>query len=261
MTGYSSREQLTRLQYLTEKRLQPILEQFPLLDVMLRESEKISKLHRIWIVWIFVMAVLLVLCWGLGAGPFIVSVTATYYPIRESLWKRGAEDVAFWLQYWLIFGLSFILENFINGSNFWFYFPKLLLLAWCFNPKYRGAMTIYETGAAIVSSCVARLSISNHSEMHSSIAAETINPSNTMDLKVTVVGASGLPAMDKGMTDSYCLLKIVSPGSATSSTLKRRTTTKVCCISTNLTHRVVLLSQQLFTTLPSYHKLDTSPPL
>ncbi len=83
MTGYSSREQLTRLQYLTEKRLQPILEQFPLLDVMLRESEKISKLHRIWIVWIFVMAVLLVLCWGLGAGPFIVSVTATYYPIRE----------------------------------------------------------------------------------------------------------------------------------------------------------------------------------
>ncbi len=102
----------------------------------------------------------------------------------HSLWKRGAEDVAFWLQYWLIFGLSFILENFINGSNFWFYFPKLLLLAWCFNPKYRGAMTIYETGAAIVSSCVARLSISNHSEMHSSIAAETINPSNTMDLKV-----------------------------------------------------------------------------
>ncbi len=26
--------------------------------------------------------------------------------------------------------------------------------------------------------------------------------------KVTVVGASGLPAMDKGMTDSYCLLKV-----------------------------------------------------
>ncbi len=82
MSGHSSWEQLTRLQYLTEKRLQPVLEQFPLLDVMLRESEKISKLHRIWIVWIFVMAVLLVLCWGLGAGPFIVSVAVTYYPIR-----------------------------------------------------------------------------------------------------------------------------------------------------------------------------------
>ncbi len=83
MAGRSSRERLTRLQYLTEKRLQPILEQFPSLDVVLRECEKISKLHRSWIVWIFAIVTLLVLCWGLGAGPFIVSVVVTYYPIRS----------------------------------------------------------------------------------------------------------------------------------------------------------------------------------
>ncbi len=82
MTGYNSREQLTRIQYLTEKRLRPILERFPLLDVILREIAKISKLHRVWIVWIFVMVVVLFLCWGLGAGPFLVSVAVTCYPIR-----------------------------------------------------------------------------------------------------------------------------------------------------------------------------------
>ncbi len=81
MPTYSSREQLTRIQYLTEKRLQPILEQFPFLDVMLRELEKISTLHRDWIVWIFVMTVVLACCWGLGAGSLLVSVAVTYYPI------------------------------------------------------------------------------------------------------------------------------------------------------------------------------------
>ncbi len=92
--------------------------------------------------------------------------------------------MTFWLQYWLIFGLISTLENFISGSNFWFYLPKLLLLVWCFQPKYRGATIIYETGGAILSSCGSHLSISKHSEMHTPTAAETTSPSNTMDLKV-----------------------------------------------------------------------------
>ncbi len=94
MMGYNSREQLTRLQYLTEKRLQPILERFPLLDVILREIAKITKLHRVWIVWIFVMVAVLVLCWGLGAGPFLVSMAVTPYPIRARYVVVGDDNGA-----------------------------------------------------------------------------------------------------------------------------------------------------------------------
>ncbi len=114
----------------------------------------------------------------------VVFLHVPFFMAGHSLRKSGAEDVAFWLQYWLIFGLIFVLENFFDGSNFWFYIPKLLFLGWCFHPKYRGAMTIYEAGAAILSFTVAHRSISSHSDMHTTNSAESSNPSTEMDLKV-----------------------------------------------------------------------------
>ena len=85
---------------------------------------------------------------GIGAS-FFTTLIGVAYPTFKSiiaLESPSAEDDKQWLTYWSIFGFLVVFDDFagcILAYVPYYYFIKVCVLIWLFNPATQGATTVY----------------------------------------------------------------------------------------------------------------------
>ncbi|TNV75335.1 hypothetical protein FGO68_gene13928 [Halteria grandinella] len=90
----------------------------------------------------------LLVAFGVGAS-FFTTLIGIAYPTFKSiiaLESPSADDDKQWLTYWSIFGFLVVIDDFagfILSYIPYYYFIKVCVLIWLFNPATQGATTIY----------------------------------------------------------------------------------------------------------------------
>jgi len=84
----------------------------------------------------------------------ICNLLGFFYPAylsAQAIKRENAQELVFWVGYWLVFGLMIVVEDFFD---YWFYhaswgpvyfFIKIFFLLWCFFPSTQGARMVSST--------------------------------------------------------------------------------------------------------------------
>ena len=94
------------------------------------------------------VVLVVIIALGIGAS-FFTRLIGIAYPTFKSvlaLATPSVEDDKQWLTYWAIFGFFSVLDEFgacILSYIPYYYFIKVCLLIWLFNPLTQGAMLVY----------------------------------------------------------------------------------------------------------------------
>ena len=130
------------------------------IDKFNRELEAIPAIKRLAaqagvppaaVVALPVVLLVFLIAFGIGAS-FLTRLIGIAYPTFKSvlaLATPSAEDDKQWLTYWAIFGFFSVLDEFgccILSYIPYYYFIKVCLLIWLFNPVSQGAMIVYANG-------------------------------------------------------------------------------------------------------------------
>lgn len=121
------------------------LDDIPILDTL----EKQTGVPRLQLVMGGFAAACIVIATLFGARAFSNFVAFVYpaYMTFKTIEQDDEKEHVYWLTYWVVYGLFSVAEAISDVLLFWlpYYYPlKLGFLVWCFVPKYRGCVTVYE---------------------------------------------------------------------------------------------------------------------
>ncbi len=90
----------------------------------------------------------LLVAFGVGASLFTTLIGVAYPTFKSiiALETPSAEDDKQWLTYWCIFGFLSVIDDFgccILNYIPYYYFIKVCILIWLFNPATQGASVLY----------------------------------------------------------------------------------------------------------------------
>ncbi|KAG5192968.1 TB2/DP1, HVA22 family-domain-containing protein [Tribonema minus] len=132
------------------KQILAAMDRHPLLTFRdsLLHWEKQSGWSRAWLLC-SVASFLTMAVWVLGGVPFIAKLVAFVYPAYASfktIDTPSSHESETWLTYWIVFAAVGIVEPIawplLNVIPL-YQFVKMGFLVWCYNPRTRGASTIY----------------------------------------------------------------------------------------------------------------------
>jgi len=117
-------------------------------DLLNTAHEKTGQ-PRIYIV-LAATTILLIITTAIFGLPFLSNLIA-FYPLYQSfkaLRTPSPTDDQHWLTYWSVYGTLGLIESLLIGTTgVWlpfYYLLKIVFLVWCFHPKTKGALIVYQ---------------------------------------------------------------------------------------------------------------------